>query len=127
MLAFSTRIHAYLHYILAILLLAAPFWGRFAGPNAETRVAVGVGVAIVLYGLVTDNELGLFRRLQMPLHLWIDALAGVVVATSPWVFSFDERVWIPHVVAGVLLLALAIGSHTIPGYDRRSPTRTALD
>jgi hypothetical protein len=89
--AFSTRIHAYLHYILAIFLLAAPFWGRFAGPNAETWVAVGVGVAIVTYGLITDNELGIFRRLQMPLHLWIDAFAGVVVATSPWVDPTRRR------------------------------------
>ena len=127
MAAFSTRIHALLDFVLAIALASAPWWGGFAGPDPETWTAVGVGVAIVLYALVTDNELGVVKRLQMTLHLWIDALAGLFVAASPWVFSFDQRVWVPHLVIGLLLLALAVVSHTIPGYERRGAARTGAD
>lgn len=120
MLAVSTRTHAFLHYLFALVLISAPVWGQFGGRNPESWVAIGVGAALLAFGLITDNELGLVKRLQMPMHLWLDALAGIVTATSPWVFSFDDRVWIPHLAAGVLLVVLAIGSHTIPGYDRRS-------
>lgn len=86
-----------------------------------------IGITIILYGMFTDNELGLVKRLQMPLHLWIDALAGIILATAPWVFSFDDRVWVPHLAVGLLLLALAAASHTIPGYERRGSGRTAAN
>ncbi len=122
--AFSTRVHAILDFVVAVSLVSSPWWAGFAGRNPETWVAVGVGAAILVYALVTDNELGLVKRLQMTLHLWIDALAGLFVAASPWVFSFDQRVWIPHLVFGLLLAAIAAVSHTIPGYERRGTART---
>jgi hypothetical protein len=125
--AFSTRIHAILDLLLALVLVSAPWWAGFAGPNPETWIAIGVGVAVIAYALATDNELGLAKRLQMPLHLWLDALAGILLAASPWVFSFDQRVWLPHLIVGLLLLALAIVSHTIPGYERRGAARAGVD
>lgn len=127
MAAFSTRVHAYLDFILALLLVTAPWWGGFAGLNPETAIALAVGLAIAGYALATDNELGVVKRLQMPLHLWIDALAGIVVATSPWVFSFDQRVWVPHLVGGILLMVVAALSQTIPGYERRGAARAGFD
>lgn len=125
--AFSTRAHAYLDLAVAVALVSAPWWAGFAGANAETSVAVGVGLAIAAYTLLTDHELGLVKRLQMTLHLWVDGLAGIFVAASPWVFSFDQRVWVPHLTIGLVLLAIAILSHTIPGYERRGATRAGLD
>lgn len=125
--AFSTRVHAYLDLVIAIALVSAPWWAGFAGANAETWVAVGVGLAIVAYTLSTDHELGLVKRIQMTLHLWIDGLAGIFVAASPWALSFDQRVWIPHLTLGLVLLAMAIASHTIPGYERRGAARAGVD
>lgn len=125
--AFSTRAHAFLDLAIAAVLLTSPWWGGFAGSNPETWVAVIIGVALVAYTLMTDHELGRAKVLEMTTHLWVDALAGIVLASSPWVFSFDRRVWAPHLVLGLLLLALAIVSHTIPGYERRGATRTSVD
>ena len=47
--AFSTRVHAYLDYLLAAVLATAPWWARFAGMNPETLIAVGVAVAMAAY------------------------------------------------------------------------------
>ena len=32
---------------------------------------------------------------------WLDAIAGILFAVSPWVLAFDQHVWIPHVALGV--------------------------
>lgn len=125
--AFSTRVHAFLDLFIAAALASAPWWGGFFGSNPESWVALVVGIALAVYTLATDHELGLVKRIQMTLHLWIDGLAGLFVAASPWVFSFDQRVWLPHLVVGVVLLGLAVLSHTIPGYERRGTARAGLD
>jgi hypothetical protein len=125
--AFSTRVHGYLDLAIAAVLLTAPWWGGFAGGNLETAAAVVIALALVAYTLLTDHEIGRVRRIDMTTHLWIDALAGIVLASSPWVFSFDSRVWAPHLLLGLLLLALAIVSHTIPGYERRGAARTTAE
>jgi hypothetical protein len=44
----------------------------------------------------------------------------VLLATSPWIFGFDTEVWIPHVALGVLEIAVAVVTDTIPGYERRA-------
>ena len=122
----TTRVHGYLDYIVGALLIAAPWLLGFTRGGAETWVMVGAGAAALLYSLFTDYELGLVRRLQMPLHLWLDGASGVLLAVSPWLFAFDEIVWIPHVVAGVFEILAAFFSHTIPGYERRQgATRAA--
>ena len=120
----STRVHGYLDYSVGILLIALPWMLGFARGGAETWVPVGAGAAALAYSVFTDYELGLVRKIQMPVHLWLDGISGLILAASPWLFEFDERVWIPHLAAGVLEIGVAFLSNTIPGYDRRGGART---
>lgn len=124
--AIPTRIHAFLDLAVALLLAAAPWWAGFAGANPETATAVFFALIVVAYNLATDHEVGRVKRLQMTVHLWLDAAVGILVAASPWVLSFDQRVWVPHVGAGILLLLLAFVSQTIPGYERRGAERAGV-
>lgn len=121
----STRVHGLLDYAIGLLLIAAPWLLGFARGGAETWVPVAVGGSALLYSLFTDYELGLVRKVQMPVHLWLDGLGGLLLAVSPWLFGFDELVWIPHVAAGVVEMAVAFFTDTIPGYDRRQGGRAA--
>lgn len=120
----STRVHGTIDIVIGLLLVLGPWLLDFA----ESRggwTAMLVGIAILLNALVTDFEIGRLRRLEIPVHLWIDGLLGLLLATSPWLFEFDQTVWIPHVVAGVLLIVVALLSNTVPGYDRRQSNRSA--
>ncbi|MBW3629086.1 MAG: hypothetical protein KY464_07280 [Gemmatimonadetes bacterium] len=119
----STRLHGYLDYVMGLLLIAAPWALGFADGGAETWVFVGAGAGSLLYSLFTDYELGLVRRIQMPVHLWLDGVVGILLAVSPWLFAFDEVVRIPHVAAGVAEIAVALITNTIPGYERRRGAR----
>lgn len=119
----STRVHGYLDYSFGALLIALPWLMGFARGGPETWVPVGLGAGALLYSLFTDYELGAIKTLQMPVHLWLDGISGVVLAVSPWLLEFDERVWIPHVALGVTEVLVAFFTNTIPGYERRRGAR----
>ena len=119
----STRIHGVLDYLVGALLVALPWLLGFARGGAETWVPVVVGGGAILYSLFTDYELGAVRRIQVPVHLWLDALGGVFLAASPWLFGFDEYVWIPHLALGVFEVGAAALTQTIPSYERRRRAR----
>jgi hypothetical protein len=107
-----------LDYTVGALLIALPFLLRLGG-GPQTWVFVGAGVAALVYSAFTDYELGVVKRLQMPVHLWLDAISGVFLAVSPWLFGFDNEVWIPHVALGALEIVAAVITDTVPGYERR--------
>jgi hypothetical protein len=115
----STRVPGYLDYAVGALLIALPWIGCFAAGGVETSVPVVLGAATLVYSLFTDYELGAVRRISMPAHLWLDALAGVLLAISPWLFGFDADVWAPHLTIGLIAVIAAGVTDTIPGYERR--------
>ncbi len=114
-----TRVHGVLDYLMGVLLIAAPWLLGFATGGPEQWAPVVAGAAALLYSLFTDYELGLVRKIQMPVHLLLDGLAGAALIASPWVLGFDEKVWIPHVAAGALEVVAAFFTNTIPTYERR--------
>ena len=118
-----TRIHGMLDYLLGALLIASPWLFGFADHAAARWVPVVLGAGVLLYSLFTDYELGAVRKLQMPAHLLLDATGGVLLAVSPWLLGFDERVWMPHVVFGLIEAATAAVTNTVPGYERRRAAR----
>ncbi len=117
---FTTRVHGVLDYTVGLLLMGLPWIAGFARGGAETWVPVAAGAAAIAYSLLTDYELGVVKRLPMAVHLWLDGFSGVLLAVSPWLFGFDEQVWIPHVAAGAFEVIAALTTDTIPGYERRS-------
>ena len=115
----STRIHGVLDYLVGALLIAAPWLLGFARGGPEQWVLVAVGGAALVYSVFTDYELGLVKALQTPLHLWLDAFGGAFLAISPWLFGFDQQLWIPHLAAGVFQMLAALVTNTVPSYERR--------
>jgi hypothetical protein len=59
----------------------------------------------------------------MSVHLWLDGIGGIVLAASPWVLGFDDRVWIPHLAFGLFEVSAALLTDTIPAYERRREQR----
>ena len=118
-----TRVHGMLDYLLGALLIASPWLFGFAAGGAEQWVPVVLGAGVLLYSVLTDYELGLVKKLQMPAHLLLDAVGGLALAVSPWMFGFDERVWMPHVVVGLIEVVTAAITNTVPGYERRRAAR----
>jgi hypothetical protein len=95
-------IHALIDYIYAIVLIGAPYALGFAGFGAEHLVFWVVGFGAIVYSLLTNYRLGLVKLIPFRVHLGLDLLAGLLLVASPWLFGFADRLWVPHVVFGLL-------------------------
>jgi hypothetical protein len=110
----STRMHGIEDYMLVVILLAAPYILGFADRTAAQYVPMIIGLVIFGTSLFTRYELGAFRIIPMPMHLTLDAGAAVILAASPWIFGFANRVYLPHLVLGVVELVVVMLSQTHP-------------
>lgn len=110
----STRAHGIMDYLVGALLIAAPFILDFDRGGAETWVPVIVGAVIILQALMTNFEVGAFKALSMNMHLNMDYLIGIFLAASPWIFNFDDYVYLPHLIVGVAIVLEAMMTRTVP-------------
>src|SRR4051812_44117859 len=115
-----TRVHGLMDYLMAAVLITAPWVLGFDTSRAETWVPVVLGLGAAGYSLFTDYEWGLVRVLPMSTHLAIDFASGPLLAASPWLFGFADRVWGPHLVLGLIEIAAALTTQAVPGTARGS-------
>jgi hypothetical protein len=106
-----TRIHGFVDYLWGILLVPMPHLAGFDN-QAATWVAWIFGAAAILYSLATDYELGLVRLIPMRAHLGLDGLAGAILAASPWLFGFADRVRWSHLAFGLFSVAASLTTRT---------------
>jgi hypothetical protein len=113
-----TRVHGMLDYLVGALLVIVPLVVSSPGSGARFWVPAALGAGAIVYALATDYELGVVRLLPMPAHLALDALSGVLLAASPWLFGFADRVRAPHLLAGLFEIAAAAVTRTTPSGER---------
>jgi hypothetical protein len=111
-----TRAHGVLDYVVGALLILAPWLFGFAddADPAATWVPVVLGAGALLYSVFTDYELGLVRRIPMPVHLLLDMGSGVLLAASPWLFGFADDVWLPHLALGLFEIGASLVTQRAP-------------
>ncbi len=122
-----TRVHGLLDYSTGALLGAAPWLLGFARGGAETWVPVALGGGAIAYSLLTDYELGVSPVIGMPTHLLLDGMSGALLAASPWLFGFADRVRWPHLVLGLFEVGASLMTQTTPsdGYQQSAGSAAA--
>ena len=116
-----TRVHGLIDYVWGLLLGTAPWTLGFAGDRIATAEATVFGVGAILYSLVTNYEVGLLPVLPVPVHLVLDVAAGAILAASPWIFGFADRVFWPHLLFGLFSVVAGLVTET----KARSPDQIA--
>ena len=109
-----TRFHGILDYIVGPLLIASPWLLGFSEVEAATWAAVIAGALVLMQTVLTDFEVGLLKKVAVSTHLMMDAVVGVLLAISPWVLGFSDRVYLPHLIFGVYLFLAALSTHRVP-------------
>jgi hypothetical protein len=107
-----TRLHGMMDYVIGIVLVASPWIFGFADESSTAKwTFIIVGAVILLTSLMTNYELGVMHVVPMHMHLWADAVAGIVLALSPWIFGYANDTgtngWLPALVIGVVELGTA--------------------
>jgi hypothetical protein len=120
----NTRVHGVLDYLVALILIGAPWIFGFMQNGAETWVPVALGLSAIVYSLLTNYELGAARVLSMKTHLGLDIASGILLALSPWIFGFSDYVFVPHLVLGVLEIGAAL--MTDPSPYRKADTNVSM-
>jgi uncharacterized membrane protein len=120
----STKVHGILDYVMGALLVASPWLFGFVREQAgaESWVPIILGVGMIVYSLMTNYEFGLTDNISMRSHLVIDMIAGAFLAASPWIFGFNDVVYLPHLILGVLEIGAALMTDKTPSTERNLRT-----
>lgn len=103
-----TNVHGVIDYLTGVTLLAAPYLFGFADGTAAQWVPTIIGMAIIGQSLITQYELSIAKIIPMPTHLMLDAGTGIILAASPWLFGFADRVYMPHLLVGLMELGVVL-------------------
>jgi VIT1/CCC1 family predicted Fe2+/Mn2+ transporter len=126
----SPFVHGVLDYLLAALLIAAPFLLGFDS-DAAIAVSIVAGVAVLMLGAFTSWATGIVKSIPPVAHAMLDyALAAILIA-SPFLFGFtdDSSATAFFVVVGVAGILLAIATRFVPdspARPRRGGTTAAV-
>ena len=118
----STKTHGVLDYLMGIILIAAPWVLGFARQGAETWVPVVLGAGAILYSLMTNYELGMTKLISMRTHLGLDLMSGMFLALSPWIFGFNDLVYLPHLILGIAEVGASLMTSPVPYTNTSSRT-----
>ena len=110
----STRAHGAIDYLMGILLIILPYILGFADGTSAQWIPQIIGAALIGASLLTDYEFGAVRMIPMPVHLFLDVAAGLLLAISPWLFGFADRVFWPHLILGILEIGAGLTTRTAP-------------
>jgi hypothetical protein len=119
----STKVHAYLDYLMGLLLILLPL--HPAIPEAASTLLVILGAGVILYSLITDYELGLLKILAMKTHLVLDILGGLLLAVSPWLFGFSDQLIWPFLVLGIFEIGAGLFTARKPPFEANPAHKTA--
>lgn len=98
----SSRVHGIIDYLVAGLLLLAPYLFGFANGGPAQMVPTVLAIAIIIVSLLTRYELSVAKVISYPIHLVLDILVGLALLVSPWLFNFADQIWWPHVLVGLV-------------------------
>lgn len=104
----SSKVHGTLDYLVGFILIISPWLFGFASGGAQMSIPIILGLGAIIYSIVTNYELGFFKVIPFKVHLFIDALSGILLASSPWLFGFADHVYIPHLVFGLLEIIVVL-------------------
>lgn len=99
-------LHGVLDYIVGLFLITSPWLLNYTQNGPETWMPVIIGTVVILYSLFTNYKLGFIKNISLKNHLSLDTFTGIFLAISPWLFNFSSTIYWPHLILGLIILAV---------------------
>lgn len=96
------NIHATMDYIMSTLLITSPWVFGFSDISSASFIAVFIGIISLVMTLITGFRCNFLRVIPVNVHLILDFVFGAFLALSPWIFDFNNIVYMPHLIFGIL-------------------------
>jgi len=108
----STLYHSVIDYLLGVYIFCVPLMCDYSLTSAAALSLIGVSALLIINGLLSKFDFGYLKAVPNRLHLISDATAGMLLFCSPWIFSFSQQCFLPHIAigAGVFLFAICTKS-----------------
>ena len=97
---------------MGLLMMLSPKLFAFDLGGPEAWVPFTLGAVTLVYSALTNYDFGVLRRMSFRTHLTLDALGGMLLAASPWLFAFAYYVWLPHMLIGLVAIAAVLSTRT---------------
>jgi hypothetical protein len=104
----DSKVHGYIDYASAVLFLIMPSIFKMQAETVQSMVFYIFAVFTLFLALQTDYELGLYKIFPFATHLVVDFLSGLFLLVSPWIFNFSGVVFLPHLMAGILVMTTSL-------------------
>ena len=119
-------VHGLLDYLLAALLIAAPFLIGF-DEDAATALSIAAGVAVLMLGAFTAWRTGIVKSIPPVAHAMLDYLLAALLIALPFLagFSDDGEASAFFVAVGVAGLLLTIATRFTPDVASGDAGRSA--
>lgn len=114
----SIKLHSILDYLFAIVLVLSPWIFMFNKDIFDAGSPVIIGFVLLAYNLFTDYNYSLAKLIPFRYHLLFDLALGFVLGLSPWLLSFEDIVYLPHVFLGAVLILLALNTNRDPRFNK---------
>ncbi|MES2559366.1 MAG: hypothetical protein V4590_06475 [Bacteroidota bacterium] len=85
----STKAHACLDYLSAVVLMGSSF--LFTLNGMENYILLISGIITLLYSMLTNYEFSLLHLIRLNMHYKLDILSGVGLMIAPWILSFNRE------------------------------------
>lgn len=102
----SSRIHGISDYLIGAAFIFLPWIMGFSNYSYSPWMLMIAGIAIIVYSIMTRYEAGYIGLLSLRTHLLFDLVLGLFLMTSPFLLNFENRLSLPHIAGGALLVLL---------------------
>ena len=108
-------VHGAVEYLVAGLLIAAPFVFGFEA-DAATAASIVAGVIVLVVTASTESTTGLAKMIPVSIHAVLDVVLAAFLIAAPFLFGFSDEgeATAFFITLGVVHLLLTIGTRFLP-------------
>lgn len=112
----SLKTHNVFDYLIAVVLVIAPFIFGFSDIDAARNTFLILGFGLAAYSLITKYYYCIARIIPLGVHMVFDASAGIVVLIAPYIFDYRASLstfqFAVHIVLGLGAIGLVAVTRT---------------